>query len=271
MTQWVYVSSGSRQSNAGAASLTPALPTIGSRTGGMYIAMATANSNATLATATSGWTARDQRNSGASFTGRFFTAPVGSAAPVITGTTMTSAQVVYIEHPTEIIDFVNLGVVNGSDGLTATHTSTGYNTTGFDSLATYIDLSAANTRLGTPSGWTEDLDGGSATGPSGNVFGHKIMGASGSATGNISVTGANSAWVQWQVEILLVPPPTGLSITSLESVPWIGTTDGLSTATLEIVPWIRSVTGLEIGMMEIVPWIKTISSAVVRRRKLYIN
>jgi len=271
MTAWVYVAAGTRQSNAGAASLTPALPTLGGRTGGVLVAMATANSNGALATATSGWRLVVQRNSGAGFTGAIFAAAVGSAAPVITGTTMTSAQTVYFEHPTQPVDLASVGVTNGSDGLTATHTSTGYNTTYDGSLATYFDLSAANTALGLPSGWKENLDVGSATGPSRNVFGSKIMTTAGSATGNISVTGANAAWVQFQIEFLLVPPPTGLSVESLEMTPWIEQGEGLAVGALEIVPWIRNAVGLEVAILEMVPWIRTLSGSTARRRQLYIN
>jgi hypothetical protein len=265
MTAWTYVASGARQSNAGTTTLTPALPTLAGRTGGVLVAMATANSNGALATATPGWRLVVQRNSGAGFTGAIFAAAVGSAAPVITGTTMTSAQTVYFEHPTQPVDLANVGVVNGSDGLTGTHTSTGYNTTSAGSLASYFDLAAANTALGAPSGWDEHLDGGSATGASRNVFGSKIMTTAGGATGNISVTGANAAWVQFQIEFLLIPPPTGLTVGSLEATAWQAQGDGLAVGSLEIVPWIRNVSGLEVGILEVVTWLRTITNG--RRRQ----
>jgi hypothetical protein len=68
-------------------------------------------------------------------------------------------------------------------------------------LVIYIDAAAANTAIAQPTGWTERLDGGSATGATRNANGDKTVASSGGSSGNISVTGANAAWVMWQIEL----------------------------------------------------------------------
>jgi hypothetical protein len=91
-----------------------------------------------------------------------------------------------------------LGTVGTGTG--ATHTSTGGNTSFNDSRVVYVDHANANTALATPSGWTENTDSGSATGPVRTTFGGKDAATAGTGSGNISVTGAAAAWVQQQIE-----------------------------------------------------------------------
>lgn len=97
---------------------------------------------------------------------------------------------------------------NGSNtGTGATHSKTGVTTTRDESRVIYIDGCDANTALGTPSGWTEDSDAGGGGDEMRIAVGGKDVATSGSASGDISVTGGNAAWVMWQIE--LRSPPAG--------------------------------------------------------------
>ena len=99
-----------------------------------------------------------------------------------------------------VSDFLGFDASNSGSG--ATHSTTGQNTTADKSRVMYVDHAEANTALATPSGWTENFDAGSATGPYRLAVGGKNVSTSGSGSGNISVTGAAASWVQRQIEIL---------------------------------------------------------------------
>jgi hypothetical protein len=262
VTVWVFYGNGARLSNAGASSLTPALPTISNLDGGLLIAMAAAKSAANITTATSGWTRRGYVSRGSSWSAAFFTAPVGSAAPVITGTTLVLAQTVCVGPATAVLAAAPVGTISTSNGNTSPHTTTGFNTTGNNALACYIGMAAANTAFTEPSGWTEELDVGSATGASRNVFGMKRMGASGSATGNISINGAAADWIQWQFEILTEESP-GMAVPFLETTPWLDGGDGAATPLVEVVPWLDGGDGAATPLVEVVPWLRNSSGVEI--------
>lgn len=194
-----YVAAGTRSNSAGAATLTPALPT---RTNGdLLIAIVGGKNNATHSVTGAGWTKLTQTNSGASWTVSLYYCIVNGseAAPTIswTGSVACFAQILQYRG-TSASPF---GASSVSTGTTSTHTSSQITTTAPNSMVVAWDGAAANTAIATPSGWTENLDGGSATGATRNSADSKTVASSGTASGNISVVGAAAAWVQWQYEL----------------------------------------------------------------------
>jgi hypothetical protein len=171
-----------------------------------------------------------------------------------TGSAACSAQIGYYSDPQNTM---NIGVsVSGTTGTgsTSTHTSTGFNSDANNALAIYIDVAAANTGLATPSGWTEDSDTGSATDAGRTTFGNKAIASSGSASGNISVTGANAAWVQFQIELkggagasgfqvskvgagAFIEPPSGAAFSKAQAVAWLELNEFRSSK-LDLLAWL---------------------------------
>jgi hypothetical protein len=199
----VFTRTGARAASASAATLTPALPAVDGASG-LLVCVVQSKNNATHATLTSGWTKLGATiNSGASFCASIFTAPEGSAAPVITwtGSVACAAQVFYYADPQNTVD-TTLGASGSNTGATSAHSRTGIATTRANSLVIYVDAAAANTALATPSTWTEDADSGSATDAGRTTVGSKSVAVSATNAGNISVTGANAAWVMWQIELM---------------------------------------------------------------------
>lgn len=87
-------------------------------------------------------------------------------------------------------------------GTTTAHSSTGGNTTQADAMAMYSDECNANTALGAPGGsWTSRWDAGSATGPSRTSGGNQPIATAGTGSGNLSMTGGGTAWIQQQWEV----------------------------------------------------------------------
>ena len=235
-----YVTTGARAQSASAATLTPAKPTI-EQSGGVLLAVVTSKNNATHATATSGWTrVGAQVNSGASFTASLWIAPASAAAPVFTwtGAVACSAQVAYyfdLAGPMDVS--VNASSVNAGTGIT--HSCFGFNSTRANALAVYIDVAAGNLVLAQPTGWTERVDGGSATDVGRTVWGDKALGAAGSASGAISVAGANAAWVQWQVELRIALAAANFEASKLETGAWLDVPEGLAVSKLEVGAWLE--------------------------------
>lgn len=237
----VYRASGTRVQSASAATLTPGLPTVDGQKG-LLVCVVFSKNNATHSTSTIGWTKLGQQNSGASFTASIFTAPEGSAAPVITwtGAAACSARISYYSDPANTVD-TTPGASSVSNGTTSTHTSTAINTTRANSLVIYVDVASANTAIATPSGWTEDADTGSATDAGRTAFGNKPVAGSGSSSGAISVTGAAAAWVQWQIEIMGGVATAGLQASKLEVGAWVEPAAGLAVSKLEVGIWIKAI------------------------------
>lgn len=198
-----FVASGALSTATSVTSRTPAAPA-GVTTDDIEIVTCASENNATHSYSGSGWTKGDQMNSGSGWTVSWGwrRRTESNVDPVIswTGTADGSAR----RHAfrgciTSGTPVVTIG--SAGNGTGSTHTSTGGNTTAENSLAIYLDHAMANTAIAQPSGWTEDTDSGSATGPVRTALGHKTMAASGVATGNISVTGASAAWVNFQLEL----------------------------------------------------------------------
>jgi hypothetical protein len=234
-----FVSIGARAQSAGAATLTPSLPTVFG-TGGLLVCVVHSKNNATHATVTSGWSKLGSTvNSGASFCASVFVAPEGSAAPVITwtGSVACGAQIAYYADPANTVD-PTLGASTSNTGSTATHSTSAINTTRNNSDVIYVDAAAANTAMATPSGWTENSDAGSATDAGRFVFGQKAVATSGSSSGAISVTGASAAWVQWQIELLEAVPASGLQSSKVEVGAWLDAPQELSFSKVEVGAWL---------------------------------
>lgn len=204
-----YVAVGSRANSSGATSRAPALPT--TRTNGdLLIAICGSKNNATHSVSGTGWTKIAQVNSGANWTVSLCWLIVNGseAAPTIswTGSVACFAHVIQYSG-TSATPF---GASNSNTGTTSTHSCTQITTTGSNSMVVYLDGAAANTALATPSGWTENNDSGSTTGATRDTAGSKTIASSGTGSGDISVTGANDAWVMWQYELL--SPATDLVV-----------------------------------------------------------
>jgi hypothetical protein len=250
----VYVAAGARGATASATTLTPALPSITGRSLGVLLAVVSVKSNASITTGTSGWTKLYQDNSGASFTTAYFVAPVGSSAASCSwaGAVAAGAQCFYIEDPDNPMVTNAAGATSVASGTSNPHTSASINTTRQFSLVVYIDTAASNDSLFAPAGWTENNNEGSATDAGRTVIGSKYVATSGGASGAISVTGSASAWVQRQIELLIVTPATGIQVTEAEIAPGIYSGDGISTIEVEASPTIHSGVGISVCDMEIV-------------------
>lgn len=209
-----FAASGALSTATAQTSRTPALA--GGVIGDLIIAHCASENNDTHSCATSGWSKLGQTNSGAGWTVSHWCAvrSASLSAPTITwaNTADASARTHAFRDTRGGAATAYLGVVGAGTG--STHTSTGANTTQGNVRVAYIDHAAANTALGQPSGWTEHTDSGSGTGPCRTVLGSKAVATSGSASGNISVSGASAAWVQQQLEIY----STGVTQTNLGEV-----------------------------------------------------
>lgn len=198
-----FIAVGTLSTAAAQTSRTPALPA-NLLVGDLIFATCASENNADHSCPTTGWVKLGQTNSGAGWTTSHWCAiqtAAGLAAPVIswTGSADANAQTAcYRDTQATGAAAAYLGTVGTGTGTT--HTSTGANTTKTDTRVVYIDHANANTALGAPAGWTENVDAGSATGPCRIVWGGKDVATLGTGSGNISVTGANAAWVQQQIE-----------------------------------------------------------------------
>lgn len=203
----LFESAGTANSATGQTSRTPALPAV-LRMGELIFASCASENNATHSCSTTGWNKLVQTNSGAGWTHSIWYARYDgtTAAPVITWTGSADASSrcwQYRRADPDNTPVALLGTVGTGTG--STHSSTGGNTTQNNVVAQYIDHANANTALGAPGGsWTERFDAGSATGPYRLVAGDQDIATSGTGSGNLSMSGANAAWVQQQMEIYQV-------------------------------------------------------------------
>lgn len=236
----IYRSNGGRSQSAGATSIAPALPAVDGATGILICEVQSAN-NAVHSTATGGWSKLGQTNSGANFTASIFYAAEGAGAPTITwaGSVACAAQIFYFSDPQNTVDPA-LGANSVSSGTGTTHTSTAVNTTRDNSLMIYVDATAANTGLSTPAGWTANVNNGSGTDNGNDAMGSKSVATSGTSSGAISVTGANAAWVQWQIEIRGAAPAAGLQSSQMETMVLLGPPDGFDVSQLDVFVLIQS-------------------------------
>lgn len=267
----IYRTVGIRLQSASAATLTPPLP---SRDGdkGKLIAVVTSKNNAVHSCATAGWTqVGAQVNSGANFTASVWQAAEAATVPTFTwtGAVACAAQIAYYSDGQGVLD-ASFGSSTSSNGLTSTHTSSSINSTRNDALVIYIDVAAANTALATPSGWTENVDGGSATDNGRTVWGSKAISTSGGPSGAISVTGAAAAWVQFQVELYSTQAVNELQVSKAELGAVLDVPEGLSASKAELFAWLDAPSSAEFSKAELFAWLDA-TAAITRRRSFFIN
>ena len=204
---------------------------------GLMLAVISIKSNATVTTATAGWTKLAQDNSGANFTQALFIAASNAANPVFTwtGAVACFGMIVPIQNPSSPLRVSGVGAASVTSGSGTTHTSTSINTTEPLSLAVYIDTSNVNTAMAQPTGWTEAIDLAAATAVGRVVVGSKDIAVEGDPSGAISVTGSSGNWVQRQIEVSLEPLTNDVAVNSTELVSIIEPEPGLAVSFVELV------------------------------------
>lgn len=252
----VFRAIGARSQSAGAASIAPAKPTVDGVVG-LLLCVVTSKNNGVHATATPGWSLLNQTNNGASFTASLWVAAETAAAPTFTwtGSVACSAHIAYYTDPANTMNIGSSVIGTAGTGLTATHSSTAIVTDVNDALAVYVDVAATNTSLTTPSGWTSSSDTGSATDAGRTSFGSKAVATSGTSSGAISTTGANAAWVQWQLELKGSAPASAFQVSKVETAGWIEPPDGFDTSKLETAAWYDAAAGFGASKLETAAWL----------------
>lgn len=202
MASPAYVTVGAADVTAGATSRSPGLPA-GRSNGQLLIAGCGTKNNDVHTWTGTGWTKLDQIDSGAGFTASLAWCIVdgAEATPVCSWTNSSAARAVMTSWSGVAGENPFDGANNSNTGTGTTHSCTGVTTTRADSRVIYIDLVNVSTLTATPSGWTENYDLGSGTSATRHVVGGKDIASSGSASGDISITGGNAEWVMWQIEL----------------------------------------------------------------------
>lgn len=199
-----YVAVGTASQSAGATSLTPTGAPAGRLLGDVeFCSIATENNNAISCSGT-GWTkigsTVQQDSTWQQETWcRIYDGSNVNPAFSWSGSVGCSARR-WLMRDLNMTDLEGFHATNSGSG--STHSTTGQNTTANLSRVMYVDHAEANTAIAQPSGWTENFDAGSATGPYRLAVGGKDVATSGTGSGNISVTGAAASWVQRQIELL---------------------------------------------------------------------
>lgn len=262
---------GSRAQSASAATLTPTKPTVDTNGAGLLVCVVTSKNNAVHSTATTGWTKLGQINSGANFTSSIFYAAQAAAAPVITwtGAAACSAQVLYFTDPQNTLD-ITVAASSSAAGTGTPHTSTAFTSTRANALALYIDLVASNSSPGTPTGWTNVVQTGSATDAGATNAATKATASSGSSSGATSVAAAAVAWTTWQLE-LRGAAPGPFDVSKAESDVWLTPpADQLAVAKLEASVWlVPNDNMLKFGKIEVDLWLT--AAPVTRRGRLLFS
>jgi hypothetical protein len=201
MTFPAFGAAGTRSSASSGTTSTPALPS-GITAGQCLIGIVGTKNNATH-NWPAGWTKVDQQNSGSSWTVswaiRIATGSDSAPAVTWTGSVSNFGKVVRYTGTDPVWP---IGAFLHNAGTTSPHSTATNTTTRNSSLNLYLDASAANTALTTPSGYTSRVSEGSATGTTHDDLGDKQVANAGTSSGAISTSGAAAAWVEWQIELL---------------------------------------------------------------------
>lgn len=261
-----FKSAGARATSAGAVTLTPALPTAG-HANGLLIAAVTSKNNATHSCGTAGWSLVSQVNSGAGFTASLWCARGDAVAPTFTwtGSAACSAVIMNYLDPAGVVH-VGVGASTSNVGTTSPHSTSSITTTHNNALVVYVDASAANTALTTPTSYTSNLSLGSATDAGHTDSGSQSIATSGSSSTAISTAGAAAAWVEWQVEIYSI---YGQMLTSRVAVGAVAARDPSSMMTSRVavgaVVWATS--GYMMTSRVAVGVVVSVPIAATRRRQ----
>jgi len=267
-----FVAVGARAQSASATTLTPTKPTITSP-GGVLLAVLTTKSTSVHGTATPNWTrVGEQIQASAGFSASLWIAPDSAAAPVFTwtGAVASSAQLSYYSSAVGPVEAA-IATLALNSGTGITHSSASITSTRTNALAVYVDVAAANTALATPTTWTENSDQGSSTDAGRTVWGSKALSSVGSTSGDISVTGANAPWVQWQVELrpavgdglegskfetsAWYEPGTGASISKAETSAWYEPDTGVAVSNIEVGAWLENPSEVNVSIIESGAWL----------------
>jgi hypothetical protein len=182
----------------------------------LHLAVVNVKSNATITTATTGWTKMRQDNSGTGFTTALFFGRNTPANPVFTwtGAAACGAVILSLVNDDNPEDATAFGAITVTSGTGTTHTSSPITSTRVGSLALCLDTCAANTAVSAVPGWTEYMDLGPSAGANRFMANGLELPNVGDTSNAISVTGGNAAWLQYQIEIMIAAPASGLQFNS---------------------------------------------------------
>lgn len=201
MASPAFANFGSTSTGSGLNSRSPGLPT-GRSNGDLLIGYSVVRNSDSHTWTGTGWTKIDEVTQGAFTISLAYCVVNGSeSAPTVSWTTAASAYLRIARWTGTANESPFSGSHGHNAGNGATHSKTGVTTTRADSRVIYLDFAAINTHLDTPSGWTENNDTSNALAATNVAIGGKDIASSGSASGDISVTGGNADWVMWQIEL----------------------------------------------------------------------
>lgn len=230
---------GSAAASNSATSLTPAKPaTAATDTVGVLIAIVDVRSNATITTATAGWTKLSQTNSGAGYTQALFIAPTSAAAPLMTwtGAVACSARIAHFSDCNNPLETTIVGASSVATGSTSTIAATSINTTKDNSSVIVITGVAAGGNSGmSPAGWEQiwrDNLGTPSRSQTGSIA---YLGSSGSPSPSFSISAPSaSAWVANEIELLYQDPAAAISASSADITRVQNPEDGMNAASSDI-------------------------------------
>jgi hypothetical protein len=253
----VFESSTPGSASASATTLTAPLAGVSTNGNGIFIAYCVTKNNAAHSCSTGGWSLVNQTNSGASFTCSVWVAAQSAAAPVFTWTGAAAglAECQYYADPQNTMSTTVTLLGTPGTGTGTTHSSAGGNSTANNIDAIYLDVCAINTALATPAGWTENSDTGNTTAGIRRVYGEKSIATSGTASGAISVTGGNAAWIQFQLQIVGSTPSAGFQVSKEATAAWLEAS-GLAASKIETGAWLEA-SGLAAAKIETGAWIES--------------
>lgn len=256
-----FGSAGTRVQGASVTTLTPSLPS-GISGGDLLVAVLgvytpTAHDELAGTTFTNVFSSGDTQGPFTTTIVQYFFANGSETAPVFTWSTAANAfaQVFrFTGVSTDTFSVVNGIISNGTGTTHAIDGSSAVPALGTSSRYIYLDTTFdSNTGLATPSGWTEDVDNGSATGTNHNTLGGKTTGAIGSHPGVISVVGGSGFWQMAMLELqnsTAALGPVGVTATASPGTAVAGLSLGITgeaatgaggTATLTVAPALTSV------------------------------
>jgi hypothetical protein len=222
----------------------------------LFVVLMTKN-NDVHTCATAGWTLVSQVNSGAGLTASLWKSRGGVVVnPTFNWPTSSAfcAQMFVFDAADGPMELAGITLGSSNNGITNAHGSPTINSSQPNSLFVYFDVCGANSSMGTPAGWTEIIDGGSAVGGSRIVMGTKQAAAPGTASGTIAVTGGTAAWVQWQIE-LYTEIAVNDQISKVETSAWLDHAPGVNVSKVETAAWLDSASGLNVSKVEHSAWL----------------
>ena len=250
----VYVGSGTRVDVSSATTITGNLPTL-ANSHGLLIARVSIASNATISTATSGWTKLYQDNSGVSLTQGIWIAAGNAAAPVFTwsGAVNGVAIIDFYDDPSNPVETAVIGANStvGTGSGTTISSASNNSTRDYSVFITATTINS-NSVIGASTNWTQNNRNNAANFTI--ETSQRQITTSGSASGATSQTASvTGTWVQRQIELLLQVLPTGLYTTEIEIAPLMQISDGFKVTEVEVAPLMQISDGFKASEVEIAP------------------